>query len=387
VKPMIRLMQFLSAVLFLTFIVPAHAADKQPQWAGVWSGTIGNVQVRVCLTERAYWNQPFKGSGAYFYMKYLKTLHLEQEGPKTWVETTGGVVQVSDPRWNIDRVLSNSLSGRWTAAGKTLPLRLKRLSAEADCGSQTFNQPRFKPFVVSKQNAELDGRKYVKLVSSAGEHLDLSFESFQLVEAGAVIAKVNEALREKIPVGNQQADFFECLIGALSATTYDGSYGETLEPVMLTRDWLSFSHSSGGYCGGAHPFGSSSMLTFDLRTGDKIDLQNWLNLKALDPKGDPAQGYWGEDASLSDALRKFLVEYKPAEDEQDAECKVAARESNYWDIGLERNGMSFTPGMPHVMTACANPILVPYTKLSPYLNKTGEIGVASVMANLRDTFR
>jgi hypothetical protein len=380
-------MQFFCAVLLSAFIVPADAADKQPQWAGIWSGTIGNVQVRVCLTEQVYGNAPFKGSGAYFYMKYLKPLHLEQEGPKTWVEITRGAAQVSDPRWNIDRVWSNSLSGRWTAAGKTLPLRLKRLSAEADCGSQAFNQPRFKPFVVSKQNAELDGHKYVKLVSSAGEHLDLSIESFQLVEAGAVIAKVNEALREKIPVGDQQADFFECLIGALSATTYDGSYGETLKPVMLTRDWLSVSYSNGGYCGGAHPFWSSSMLTFDLRTGDKVDLQNWLNLKALGSKGDPAQGHSGEVAPLSDALRKFLVEYKPAEDEQDADCKVAARESNYWDMGLERNGMSFTPGMSYVMTACANPILVPYTKLSPYLNKTGEIGVASVMANLRDTFR
>jgi hypothetical protein len=374
---MTRRTRILCAILLAVFIVPAHATDKQPQWAGIWSGTIGNVPVRVCLTERSYWDAPIKGSGAYFYMKYLKPLHLEQEDAKTWVESAGGALQASDPRWKIDRVNGNSLTGRWIATGKNLLIRLKRLSAEPDCGSQTFNQPRFKPFVVTKQDAELDGRKYVKLTSSAGEHLDLSFETFQLVGAGAAIAKVNEALREKTPVGDQQADFFECLTGALSANGYDGGHSEFLKPVMLTRDWLSASYSSGGYCGGAHPYHGSSMLTFDLRSGEKVDLQNWLNKRAFREKSQ-----YQQRPPLSEAFRQFLVSRWPVEQENDGECKEAANESNYWDIGLERDGMSFAPGMPHVLTACANPVLVPYAELAPFLNDLGKAGVASVQANL-----
>ena len=367
-----------AALILAACSFPAHAAEKRPMWVGIWSGTIGNAAIRVCLTERTYLETPVKGSGAYYYMKYLKPLHLEQEDAKTWVETAGGALQAGDPRWKMERVTGNALSGRWITASRNLPIRLKRLSADSDCGSQTFNQPRFTPFVVRQQAAELDGRKYVKLSSSAGKHLDLSFESFQLADAGAAIGKVNEALREKVPVGHQKANFFECLTGALSSNGYDGDYGEFLQPIMLTRDWLSASYSSGGYCGGAHPFHGSSMLTFDLRSGEKVDLQGWLNERAF---GEKSQ--FQDSPPFSDVLRKFLVAHWPVEREGDAECREAASESNYWDVGLERKGISFTPGMPHVLAACANTVVVPYAEIGPYLNDTGKVGVKSVMANLR----
>lgn len=51
---------------------------------------------------------------------------------------------------------------------------------------------------------------------------------------------------------------------------------ETTAPFLWTDDFLVVSDVAGGFCGGAHLFGDISYRTFDLSTGDSVDLWSWI---------------------------------------------------------------------------------------------------------------
>ena len=53
----------------------------------------------------------------------------------------------------------------------------------------------------------------------------------------------------------------------------------------------------------------------------------------------------------------------------EAEWREPVAEAEFWDIGLTRSGLAFTPGMPHVLAACANAMTVPWAALAPFLSQ------------------
>ena len=77
------------------------------------------------------------------------------------------------------------------------------------------------------------------------------------------------------------------------------------------------------------------------------------------------------------ALRRVIVAHAG---EIEPDCREPVAEAEFWDIGLERGGLRFTPEMPHVLTSCANPALVPWPALTRFLSRAGVAGRASLAA-------
>ena len=113
---------------YLSFAGPAFAGDSS--WAGVWSGTIGKSNVRVCLSN---------GKSAYRYLRYQTDIPLTLHGNE-WEETVKGVVSGI---WKLGDVQGEKLEGEWQSprSGKTLPIRLTRLAdggTSTPCASQAY---------------------------------------------------------------------------------------------------------------------------------------------------------------------------------------------------------------------------------------------------------
>lgn len=366
---------WLAAVAMAGLAGPAQAKDQpQPIWAGIWAGTIGSDAVRLCLVDKRYTAIPFGGVGSFFLMKDRVAQRLEQNGPKSWAEGWGDTPDAKANRWEWDRIGTNALVGRRLIDGISVPVKLTRLSRETDCGADAFARPLFDRIVVREEPAAINGAPYVKLTAIAGAHLDLSLEGFALAAATPQERRVNALLRALLPLAPRRNAAFDCVRGGLSAQGNPGDYGVTVEPVFITPEWLSARASVGGYCGGAHPFSSQTMLAYDLRKGSAVDLFSWLAPRALGRKE------YGQQP-LSAEFRAVIMRRWPKEADNE-DCREAAAQEANWSIGMERTGLIFTPWMAHAMKPCEEPVLVRFDVLQPFLSGAGKAGVASLQRNL-----
>lgn len=371
--------------IMLSISGAAPVPTKQANYAGVWVGKVGNLPMRMCLFDYGAYGSEALGSGSYYYEKQLKLLRLQQLDANSWAENLGGDIRASDPRWHFDKPSAEVLTGQWIGGGKKLSVRLKRVAdistdgtGAQHCASDSYAALLLTPLTVREEEAEFDGVSYRRLIYRAGEHLDVEYESLALKGEGPALKKVNGALSLGMDGQSRINGYRECVLGALSAHGDTGAYGVVRSPVMITKSWLSIRDNEGGYCGGAHPFSESVSRTFDLRSGDEIKLIDWFGSNAFHRDQSPD----AVDGAIEPAFRNVLMQRLPVDDDY-AECREIVARSDYWDIGVRRDGVSFTPLLPHVAQACGDPIIVPYAELAPWLNGTGKAGLASVETSLR----
>lgn len=343
-------------------------------WGGVWQGTVGTLPVRACLTRR----YDGAGAGLYFYSSRLQLIALEQQGSsKAWREGAGSAKASPRPTWQFAAVARGVLTGTWIDGIRQLPFRLTRLASESDepCGSLAFNTPRLKPLTVTRTRATLDGVAYTRLFFDPGRALrdDVKLETFALKGVDLETSRINVRLFE--PFAKKPADnrWWDCIAGGLASPGMGGNYEQTITPTLISPRWLAATMATGYYCGGAHPDGETISLVFDRATGAAVDLNGWLNAAALEPRPDIDKSSF----ALKPALRRLAM----AQDrEMEADCRAPVAEAQFWDIGLTRAGLAFTPGLPHVLAPCANAMIVPWTALAPYLGRAGRAGRASLSA-------
>jgi hypothetical protein len=359
----------------LAALTPSLAhADTGAVWEGVWQGKVGNLPVRVCLTKQDGWS-----FGAYYYLKHLKIIHLDQIGEsKDWTEGERYPENPAKPRWTFDKIGAQSLSATWQSGAKRLPITLTRAAAigedEVPCGSAAFNGPRATPARVESKPAKLDGRPYTKLTFMPGPQFsDVSIEGFVLDDKRPAVARVNAQLRARLPGIAGESDYLDCLASSLGAQGTEGDYSQSTTPSMITQNWLAATVEEGAYCGGAHPYSDSSSKSFDLRLGTEVNLQSWFG-----PTGFTTDKDGG--GPITPALRTALLKRatKP-----EKECEGVLAEADFWGLGLTRQGMRFSPSLPRVVLACSEDVTIPYAELSGFLNAKGKAGVASVVADLK----
>jgi hypothetical protein len=380
-EPDMRLIFLLCLSLLLT---SASTANDRPTpiWQGVWKGTIGPYPVQLCLSDRQWLEDGVNGYGAYYYLKYLKIISLDQKDAKRWIERGDGAEKPSDPVWQIGQVTANQIMGSWQGSGRQLPIRLARVANGKDepegeaCGSKAFMAPRIKPLTVREEQAQIYGVPYRRLIADAGAHFDFSMSSFALDGEGAATARINEELRKRLVGGDDDFGYVECMASALSMNGSDGYFEAGAEPVMILKDWLAVRAGQGDYCGGAHPNWSAWSMTFDRSSGEKIDPTDWFSSAAFAEK--PEQ--YGTTRPINAEFRSLLVKRMSAEETE--QCADIVGDTNYWGIGLTREGIEFTPSMPHVAKACENPVLMPYADIAPYLNEGGKEALASIEGNI-----
>jgi hypothetical protein len=160
--------------------------------------------------------------------------------------------------------------------------------------------------------------------------------------------------------------WFECIQNSLEFSPHEGGFEESLAPTMVTRRWLSVSHHWDGYCGGAHPSSSSNYRTFDRADGREVDLHDWFDEAAI--QRERVEGLDDEIKTVRPALSNVILEGWHAED---AECGEVVRGARFWNIGLGRSGLVFSPSLPRVVQACGDEFTVSFARLRPFLTEEG----------------
>jgi hypothetical protein len=342
----------------------AASADRAPAWQGVWQGSIGTLPVRACFVQ-----QDWGAFGAYYYLSRLQLIPLERgENPADGFRE-GSAPDAKSPGWTLDSAGPKELTGRWTGNGRTLPIRLARIAdpdgEESPCASLVFHAPRLAGIRIVSQPAVKDGLGYTKLIlDHRGRFGDTQVETFALAGSTEAVRRINAKLRA--PLAGDPPAWFECVRGALETNSSEGQIDETIAPRMITPRWLTAIDHEDGDCGGAHPDSSNVPLTFDRTTGRQLDLNDWLNDKAVKREGS---GPGTQEAKMlrPEFRNLLLARWKP----QDAECADAVRQTDFWDIALTRTGLVFSPELPHVVQACGEDFALPFARLRSYLSAEG----------------
>lgn len=362
-------MRRLAAALALFATVPAAAEEAPPQpWEGVWQGTVGTLPVRLCLSQRSEtWSV-----GAYYYLSQLKTIGLDRQDDGSWVEKAGNSDAVTG-RWTL-RLSGNGLAGEWRQGAKSLPLALTRVAADiADgaCGTREFLEPRILPVKLREAPKALGKFTYRELTWDVGRGFpEVSLTSFAYAPTQPGDKAILTALRLDPAKREGDADYVSCFQGSLGSLGTDGDFSFGYAPRAATSAYLTVTANAGGFCGGAHPYGDYWWLTFDRKTGRKVDLGTWLTPAAV-PRGD-----WFEDSALrplSPAFRGMVMRRLRFEDR---ECREVVNQAEYWAIGLDRSGLVFSPSLPHVAKACGDDAAVPFAELAKWLSPAGKAGAA-----------
>jgi len=337
--------------------------------AGVWQGEIGTLPVRACFTTREWGT-----FGAYYYLSRLRTIPLEAAGDagNVFSEAAAGD---EVPRWQIERVAGAQLTGRWTQGRRTLPLRFSRVAGgegeDGPCASMAFHQPRLEGVRSIVSRASVDGTAYSRIALDPRGRFELHYTTFALDGSSEAVRRINAAVGEGL--AGDPPHWLECSQLSFAAGPNEGSFDESLEPAMISRRWLSVAHHWDGFCGGAHPDSSNTYRLFDLTSGAEVDLHDWLTSAAV--KREHFEGVAEDSKTLLPAFRTLILEgWRP----EDPECDETVRGEEYWNIGLGREGMIFSPSIAHAAQVCWEQITVPFARLRPFLTPEGAANVQAL---------
>ena len=247
-------------------------------------------------------------------------------------------------------------------------MRLSRVAyvegEEGPCGSIDFHRPRLEGVHTVAAPASLDGVAYTRLTLATGDRFETSLQTFALDGSGEAVRRINAELGRSL--AGDPPSWFECIQSSLSHSAFEGSFDERIEPAMVTRRWLSVAHHWDGFCGGAHPSSSNVYRTFDLATGAEIDLHDWFNATAV--KREHLEEVDEDSKTLEPAFRDVILQGWRAEA---SECDEVIRSAEYWNIGLTRDALVFSPSVPHVVQACWEEFPIPFDRLRPFLTEEG----------------
>jgi len=361
----------MSAVLFAPILALAAAAAAPPaDLPGVWEGSIGNLPVRACFVQREW-----GAFGAYYYLSRRRLIPLEAVEGAADAFREGG--ETRSPRWLIESADAARLNARWTGGTRTLPVRLRRLArAEGDegpCGSMTFHQPRLAGVRTVTARASKDGVAYTRITLDHGGRFEITFETFALDGASEAVRRINAELGRAL--AGDPPSWFQCIQDSLGAGPNEGAFDESLAPAMIARRWMSVAHHWDGFCGGAHPDSSNSYRLFDLASGRETDLYDWLNASAVRREGP--RGSVEELKTLLPAFRDVILSGRRLEE---AECEEVIRTTEYWNIGLTREGFVLEPSLPHVVQACGETFTLSFDRLGPFLTEEGAANLRALRA-------
>ncbi len=280
---------------------PAKCLDK------TWKGTIGSHEITLYFDELPGESAP---AGYYYYGTSPHDLVLiaEASKPGRWKEM--------DANNKVTGYLTVScedaqLTGTWSdPAGKTaLALRAESTNEPYAQRRATAMQPIASgPFVFGRFKYETLRSPHYKEVAGSNE-----IKTVRLLGAGAGIAKINAALRERLDEALQTSIACSSL-GRISRGR-DSDFEHASEQHIL--DWndqfVVLAETSGGYCGGPHPYADSGVNIYRTETGALEDMSSWLT---------PT---YASGISRSSRLGRLLLErYQKTRNPDERECVDAA---------------------------------------------------------------
>lgn len=364
----------LAVIGLMLSALPLQAKTPDPDWRGVFKGTIGRHQVVACLDRENYGNA---GRGTYYYLRHLKLIALSSTAaPGAWRERARGQAwdDESGPKWSITKADAAGLSGTWSDKGKTLPIRLKRVELQDPegwtlCDDPAFLGPRVKPAKFDSVPGRVGSFDYMRLDYRTPEHfagsVKISGFTFEPRQPGdkAIIATV----AERLPKGVVEDDYIQCVAGTAAISGFDGDYQEELTPHFANSAFLDIRVTMGDYCGGAYPNFGIWHRVFDRATGEEVNLTTWFTADAFTLTD------WGSPQA-SENLREVAVAQWPKD--EDPECVETALNGPGWRLGLSAAGLLASPARPHVAAACEIWTTIPWDQVKPFLSAKGRMEVA-----------
>ena len=350
----------------LSLCSPALAQTIDPQIKGVWDGVVAGKPVRACFNEP----DDYQSFGAYYYRAHLEPIHLrhgKEQSRDEYVE--GWPWEPGVAVWRIEKLTDKEVSGSWRHGRRTSSFRLTKVAGlklgedMTPCGSPIFHQPRLDGIRIGSKPAIQDGVRYAKLTLEYPDRKEVGVSTFALIGTSAAVRRINARLAK--PFRGNPPEWHDCELTAADGNS-SGGLSERIEPKLFAGKWLTAMQYDEAYCGGVHPDSWFTPMTFDLQTGNVVDLSKWLTKAAGNPKFSALLfAGWARG--------------------HDPECRETVEESvNRFSLDLEltRKGIAFYPNdLPHAAQACGDELLVPYAKVGPYLTLEGRKNVASLQAH------
>ncbi len=179
--------------------------------------------------------------------------------------------------------------------------------------------------------------------------------------------RINTALRQL------DATVRKAVAGCKGDDGKPGDWERSVDVPMRGPAYVSFVITDGMFCGGAHPDASTMAIVYDLRTGRPVD---WTRLlpPSLTGKMTLQDGADGTKMITLASPRLFALYQAgyyadgPADDQ--AECKEAIQSGASdgpppmmaW-LDAKAGGLAVQFDLPHVVQACALPVVIPLATL------------------------
>lgn len=339
---------------------------------GLWQGTIGAGRVTVLLA-------PARDCAArYYYQKHLFDISLiekERRQGRVWKESLGTDREAT---WTFSALSPDgrSLSGEWAGRDgeRRAPIRLKLLARtpategengkpryDCDRHNAAFDAPRIARALQERRIAPSDaafqgedGTYRYRQVSVLGDHI----QSVALADAKIGLRRTMEAWE-----GESVAQFYDCAFGMSDRGGPPGAdYYRELALQFRNARLLVLRETYSNYCGGAHPNGGiSDYRVWDMAADLPVEVWRWI-------KGSDQPAH-----IVSKSLRNLLAaRYGRRDETGESSCADALDTTEFFMMYPKTEGMVFSPGLPHVIQACAEDIEIPWAKMRPYLTPVGK---------------
>jgi hypothetical protein len=383
----------------------SYAAGSQLTWSGVWQGSVGKAEVRLCLQGAGN-----DVNGTYYYTRYLRLIPLTV-ADKRRTDSQSLVlneIMVGRSKVGSDKKVAardetvvwtlrasgdrQGLEGNWRSSAKELPVQLTRVpeiapkgttadETQGACEGDSFNLPREQPARVGGADAKLKelGTSYRATALDFGNRFDSEIRSFELLRDDDHARKFNAAQRKALT--DEQSAVFECTRSVIGRDGQQGDYNAVVEPVFIGQHWLVARNYGSNDCGGAHPNAYMSYQTWNLDDGRTVDTWTWFNSKgavvAMEGQGDSRY----RTVEIGNVLKTALVKAWPRDD---ADCKGIVEDGTVfsWVAYPQVRGMTFMPELPHVAYACNEEVTLPWAKVLPLLNASGRKAVDTIRLEL-----
>lgn len=348
---------------FTPFSIPDPKLPRLVRY-GLWRGVIGKRNVVVLL-------EPKNCGSSYYYLRHLWGINLVEKDKRgqLWEEENGGD---GPALWKFDGSTGDDLTGQWTDGDgkRTVPIRLKRVAVgkeeKPQCGlfNKEFDAPRItaqKPIVA---DANFDKHRYRIVSVLAGK-----IKGMEVPEAQNQLPNLNQAMRNWLRANI--SEYYECqtMLGSrVDMKNPVPDFFKEMAPIFWNKRALVLEETYSAYCGGAHPSGGiASYLVWNLIEDRAVEPWDWIR---------GSKGKYGGYVAPENLNRLIHAIYA---NKRDDDCTEAIRSNEYYLVYPGKAGMVFSPSLPHVVQACAEDIIVPYSKLRTYLTHKGAAAMKSLL--------
>lgn len=339
-----RLFILYSIWLFSPLAVGANATALK----GVWEGTIGTKAVTVCF------NADFP-SGSYYYKQFLTPIQLTvQDKDAFWHE------EKETGLWELVAPVNGIIRGSWHSPKikASLPIQLQLIGGKDDdkaCALDSYNSAIEKP-------PKIEAGKIIQF-SPSRSYRKLRFagqETIELFGPDRATAQINGSLKLRENKGAidsyfQQRREFLGRVGypAVDEQIVEPTYWDTNFITIRFYVWVAGEGRSGI---------STDYQTWNVTTGEKVDLWAWLSTKS-------------SMAQLPPKFRKYLfMSEKPSSD-----CQSGYRGQGQYILTLDKSGLNIFEDAWG--SGCEKSFFVSYTKLLPFLTQQGKSAVNAILKN------